>query len=270
MAGDERDEMSALDAAPGLARLAATAWLRTAEWTAGSALRMGRRLAQAATSGESAGRLLDEARTELLDSARRTLGVTDLERLFGSAAVRSVRTDGAAPEPPAEPLRDRGAQLLARSAEVSGEEEDEGHPAFAAILSSLAPDEARILRLLFSEGPQAVVDVRTWRPLGIGSRVVAPGLSMIGQNAGCLRPERVPAYLSNLFRLGLTWFSREPVHEITAYQVLEAQPEVSAAMKEAGRASTVRRSIRLTPFGEQFCRAVLPRDTAEIEALDVR
>src|SRR5688500_5664521 len=33
----------ALDAAPGLARIAAGAWLRTAEWTAGTALRTTRR-----------------------------------------------------------------------------------------------------------------------------------------------------------------------------------------------------------------------------------
>jgi hypothetical protein len=266
---DDDPEMTPLEAAPGLARLAAAAWYRTAEWTLSSALRAGRRLSEAATSGESAGKLLDDARTELLENARRLLGVTDLERVLGGSAVRAARRDGDAPEPPTEPLRQRGAELLDRSAEVTGEEDDEGHPAFAAILASLSPDEARILRLLATDGAQAVVDVRTWRPLGIGSRVVAPGLSMIGQNAGCLHLDRVPAYLSNLFRLGLIWFSRDPVHEISPYQVLEAQPEVTAAMKKVGRASTVRRSIRLTPFGEQFCRAVLPTDTAEIEALDV-
>jgi hypothetical protein len=29
----------------------------------------------------------------------------------------------------------------------------------------------------------------------------------------------------------------------------------------------VRRSIHLTPFGEDFCKAALPLDTAEIDAL---
>jgi hypothetical protein len=42
------------------------------------------------------------------------------------------------------------------------------------------------------------------------------------------------------------------------YPVLEAQPDVMEAMSEGGRGRTVRRSIHLTPFGEDFCRAVLP------------
>jgi hypothetical protein len=54
------------------------------------------------------------------------------------------------------------------------------------------------------------------------------------------------------------------------YQVLEAQPEVSEAMEKAGRGKTVRRSIHLTDFGEDFCRLVLPEDTAELKAIQRR
>jgi hypothetical protein len=85
-------------------------------------------------------------------------------------------------------------------------------------------------------------------------------LSLIDRSAGCMHPERVPAYLNNLFRLGLIWFSRDPVREADRYVVLEAQPEVLAAMKKAGRARTVRRTVRLTPFGADFCAVCL--DTA--------
>jgi len=49
--------------------------------------------------------------------------------------------------------------------------------------------------------------------------------------------------------------------------VLEAQPDVQEAMREAGRARTVRRSIHLTPFGVDFCQVCIPLDTAEFEAL---
>jgi hypothetical protein len=77
----------------------------------------------------------------------------------------------------------------------------------------------------------------------------------------------VPAYLNNLERLGLIWFSREPLEDPLSYQVLEAQPEVLTALG-GGRRKTVRRSIALTPFGKNFCDTVLPMDTAEIEALD--
>jgi hypothetical protein len=128
------------------------------------------------------------------------------------------------------------------------------------MLGELAPDEARVLRFLFTEGPQPSVDVRTSRPLNVGTQMVGSGLSMIGVQAGCRRPERVPACLNNLFRLGLVWFSREPVEDSLRYQVLEVQPDVLAAKREAGGGRTVRRSIELTPFGKDFCGMVLPVD----------
>jgi hypothetical protein len=245
------------DAAPGLARVAAGAWLRTGAWTAGTALRATRRLAEAARSPESAVALVDDTRREVARTGRRLLGIPDPRP---EAARRRDPADYDDAE-----LHERWQLLIDLSTEI--EAEVDGHPAFASILSQLHPDEARILRLLAKEGPQAAVDVRNWRPLGIGSHVVAPGLNMIGQHAGCLMVERVPVYLSNLFRLGLIWFSRDAIHEIGPYQVLEAQPQVREALKAAGRGTTVRRSVRLTPFGEQFVTATLPAGTGEFEAV---
>lgn len=248
------------ETAPGLLRVAAGAWWRTNLWTASTALRATRRLAEAARSGESAVALVDDARNEAVGAARRVLGIADRPS-NGTGGAGS----GAGGASDAEPLRERWEDLLERSTEVADDEDL--HPAFADILSHLHPDEARILRLLATDGPQAAVDVRNWRPLGIGSRVVAPGLTMIGHHAGVLHVDRVPAYLANMFRLGLIWFSRDAVEELSPYQVLEAQPEVTEALKRAGRGTTVRRSIRLTPFGEQFCLACLPRGTAEFAAI---
>jgi hypothetical protein len=154
-------------------------------------------------------------------------------------------------------LRERGAQLLARSAEVG--QEEELHPAYARIIDDLSPDEARILRLLATNGPQPAIDVR--RGLPLVSELVAPGLNMIGAEAGCRYPDRVLAYLDNLNRLGLIWFSRETLRDVNRYQVVEAQPEATEAMREGGRtARTVHRSIHLTPFGSDFCRICLPLD----------
>lgn len=253
---DRQPRLVDRETAPGLVRLAAGAWWRTNLWTASTAYRATRRMAQAARSGESAAALLDDARSEVVGAARRVLGIGD-----SSNGATRAHEEGQAEEP----LRERWDDLLERSTEVI--DDDDLHPAFADILSHLHPDEARILRLLATSGPQAAVDVRNWRPLGIGSHVVAPGLTMIGQHAGALHVDRVPAYLANMFRLGLIWFSRDPVGELSAYQVLEAQPEVTEAIKRAGRGTTVRRSIQLTPFGEQFCLACLPRGTAEFDAI---
>jgi hypothetical protein len=79
--------------------------------------------------------------------------------------------------------------------------------------------------------------------------------------------ERVYSYMNNLYRLGLIWFSREPLEDPLRYQVLEAQPQVTEAIQQAGRCKTVRRSIHLTAFGDDFCQCCLPMDTEEIDAL---
>jgi hypothetical protein len=160
------------------------------------------------------------------------------------------------PEPPS--LRERGAELLRQSADVV--RSDGAHPAYARILDELHPDEARILRLLALDGPQPSVDVRSLQLIGLGKEVVGEGLTMIGTQAGCLDSERVNAYLDNLNRLGLIWFSKQPIEDPTAYQVLEAQPAVLEAVRGTSRAKTVQRSIRLTPFGRDFCEVCLPLD----------
>ncbi len=162
-------------------------------------------------------------------------------------------------------LRAQGAELLRQAADVWYE--DGAHPAYARILGELAPDEARILRLLAVEGPQPSVDVRASNLIGVGSQLIAPGLNMIGPQAGVRHHDRVPAYLNNLHRLGLIWFSHEPLEDPLAYQVLEAQPEVLDAIKETTRAKTIKRSIRLTPFGSDFCDVCLPLDYKEVDTL---
>jgi Abortive infection alpha len=107
------------------------------------------------------------------------------------------------------------------------------------------------------------VDVRTGGPIGlVSSRLIAANLTMIGPRAGVRYLDQVPSYLHNLFRLGLIWFSREQLMDPQKYQVLEAQPDVLEAMHSVRMAKVVRRSIHLTPFGLDFCRAVLVPERA--------
>jgi hypothetical protein len=258
---EQEGERRALQAAGGLARVAAGMWLRTAAWGVGASLRM----ARAATDPEQATRLIHEVQDSLRGYAREVLGVSEIEdrirQLMPARAADSQveRANGAAAD--VEALRAAGAELLRQSADVSVEQSS--HPAYVRILEELAPDEARILRLLALEGPQPAVDVRSTQLMGLGSQLVAEGLNMIGQQAGARQPERIAAYLNNLYRLGLIWFSKEPVDDPVAYQVLEAQPGVLAALKGAPRSKTVQRSIGLTPFGKDFCETCLPMDTAE-------
>jgi len=183
-----------------------------------------------------------------------------------AAAVAVESRNGVERPPPDDPsasLRERGADLLARSRDVWHEEG--AHPAYGRILGDLAPDEGRVLMVLLRSGPQPSVDVRSGGPIGrVSSHLIAPGLTMIGARAGCRHVDRVPAYLNNLHRLGLVWFSREQLTDPMEYQVLEAQPDVLGALHSQRFTKVVRRSIHLTPFGEDFCRAVL----LEVEDVD--
>ena len=245
---EERLDVSLLRAAPTLMRLAAGASVRTAQWGLATTVRVSSRLVRAAAAGESPAELVQDASEDVRDYARHFLGLRN-----GSDPLATEET----PEPPEHVmLRERGAELLAQSADIDYSEP--AHPAFQRILDELAPDEARILRLLHQAGPQPAVDVREAKPLGISAQLVEGGITMIGTVAGCRFLDRIPAYLNNLERLGLIWFSREPLEDPLRYQVLEAQPDVIDALRRAGRGKTVRRSINLTPFGADFCRVCLP------------
>jgi hypothetical protein len=279
MSDDERDQGNARStggregstaelgarAAPGLLRLAASAWWHTTEWAVGASLRAGSQMARAALPGDPSIELLLETADGMRKYAGSLLGLGGRGRAShgdGTASGRATAGDGTAHES----LRERGAELLRQSADVHFDDQNV-HPAYERILGELAPDEGRILRLLALEGPQPAIDVRSGLPV-VNSQLVALGLSMIGAQAGCRHLDRVHAYLDNLNRLGLIWFSREPVEERLRYQVLEAQPDVTAAMRRGGRsARTVRRSIHLTPFGHDFCEVCLPLETADLEAL---
>ncbi len=284
-AGSEEHLMPTLwegaEALPGVARIAARAGIRSAAWTLGSGVRSGRLLARTLTDPAAANDLvqgvardLAEASRTVSDVARAVSAGVPLPKALLDATVElsSVVLTDHSPREAAAPaersLRERGEELLQRSRDVWSEEA-ETHPAYARILDDLAPDEARILLLLLRGGPQPSVDVRTGGPVGlVSSALVAPGMSMIGARAGCRHPEEVPAYLNNLFRLGMVWFSREQIEDPTEYQVVEAQPEVLEAMHSVRFAKVVRRSIHLTPFGTGFCRACLvdPEEAEELPA----
>lgn len=227
----------------GLLRIAANAGLSTAQWMVHTTVQTGQRVVRGLAAGEPPVKIAQDLGAELRSAAQSVLGVQP------EAAEHHASTDE---------LRARGAELLRRSSDVHFVEDT--HPAYERILGELTPDEARIVRFLYREGPQPTVDVRTNRPLGIGSELIEAGLSMVGRQAGVRNLDRTNAYLNNLFRLGLLWYSREEV-EPSRYQVVEVQPEVQDAIARAGRVGkTIRRSIHLTPFGEDFCRTCLPVD----------
>ncbi|WP_433758923.1 Abi-alpha family protein [Nocardia sp. CA-135398] len=242
------------------AGLAAGTVVRGSQWAVETTYEVTKEITQAALDGESSADIAERTGNALRSIARSALGVTE-----GSVReiVSYVPTSNGAAQPAAiglgaplhsassEELRRRGDALLARSADVYFT--DDVHPAYDRILDELAPDEARILRFMALNGPQPTVDVRTNRPLGIGSELVTGDLTSVPEQAGVRYPDRARTYLINLNRLGLTQVSDDPV-VLSRYMVLEVQPVVEAALKKAGRApKIVRKSLRLTEFGSDFC-----------------
>jgi hypothetical protein len=243
---------------PGLVRLTATTGWRALLWSTSTALHTGTEMFTRTLDGDPPVVILQDIAAEIRDVVVTTLSGWD-------GPPGPPHRNAAASEPSATPdeLRALGAALLEQSADVSATGDDVGHPAYARMLSEITPDEARILRLLREDGPQPALDVRTNRPLGIGSELVAGGLNMIAEHAGLRRMDRIHPYLTNLNRQGLIAFSKEKVDDPDRYQLIEAQPRVTDALAQAGHIpKIVYRSIQLTTFGRDFCRACLPTNGA--------
>ena len=197
----------------GLARLAIGSALRTSRWGLSTSMHIAERVVGSLASGESVTQAANQAATGARDALLEFAGAGEATPHDEPEPQRGRgRRD-----PDVRELKRRGAELLRRSSDVTYEEET--HPAYARILDSLSPDEARILRLLVLEGPQPSVDVRSASAVPNNSELVEAGLTMVGGLAGCKHVERTHQYLNNLFRLGLVWFSREPLRDHDAYQV---------------------------------------------------
>lgn len=256
-----------VESLPGLARVVGTAALNTAGWGMKTTARNWMRVGRAATNRDEAVALVREVGSyvgavgeiarQVADGVPVGTALLNAGEALGGGAERSrAEVNGEVVDSRPTSLRDRGQELLERSRDVWST--DNRHPAFDRILDELAPDEARILVMLLKNGPQPSVDIRTGGPIGmVSSQLVAPGLNMVGARAGLRYLDQVPSYLNNLFRLGLVWFSREALRDHLEYQVLEAQPDVLEALHSVKFAKVVRRSIHLTPFGEEFCKEAL-------------
>jgi hypothetical protein len=267
-----RPRPSLVAAAPSIARVAAVSAFHAVSWGIGASIASANYLARRALDGQPATAIVQDAANDLRGVALRALGV-QLDGVPNVSLGLTIGGNGTdRPVPPGastSELQKRGEELMRRSNDVHVVEDT--HPAFARILSEITPDEARVLRFLYLEGPQPALDIRTWRLLGIGSELIAAAMNMIGEHAGLRNVDRIDLYLTNLSRLGLLDFSREQVSNPTRYQVIEAQPKVAAALKSAGRTpKLVQRSIRLTAFGAEFVRTCLPLNGRVGPAPDAR
>ena len=110
------------------------------------------------------------------------------------ATCSATSTGGRAKQDPPPTLRERGERLLHASADVNYEQGS--HPAYERMLSDLAPDEARILRLLAQRRPAA--GGRRARRARLRPRLAPgrPGLLDDRRRGGLPLADQVPAYLT--------------------------------------------------------------------------
>ena len=163
------------------------------------------------------------------------------------------------------PVRESYLSLL--TATMDRSVADEVHPAFIDLLGQLGDDELRLLATLGTPGPYPLVSVSSRLRHGGASRVELHHFSLLGERAGCARPDRTPSYLDNLNRLGLVeirptrvtddvrMFNELETHPRVASvrARIESQPEVRIGPLSEGIVADVQyKSLFVTPFGQQF------------------
>jgi Abortive infection alpha len=161
--------------------------------------------------------------------------------------------------------RDAYLSLLAAASDSAFA--DEVHPAFLEVMNQLHRDELRILQTFDHDGPYPVVSVSSRLQHGGGSRVELRHFSLLGERAACRHPERTPAYLDNLARLGLIEIRPTRVtDDLRVFEELESHPAVMAVRATIEQRPAVRvgpvseaivadvnyKSLLVTSFGRQF------------------
>jgi hypothetical protein len=208
-----------------------------------------------AEGGREAARVLATQGAGALEHQALSVLKRRLDRLPPTQALPG---GGARPTPAA-----RFHERLAHSAELSGGRALDAY--FSQLILQMLPDEARLAQhVMHQRQPLPVVHVdAVSRVLGSGVERVAPYLSKAGEDAGLRAPMLAPVFLRRLIEAGLIEPAGERMDAADQYQVIESGGElraVSARIEDEGlKARLVRRSLRVTPLGQQFTEACLDR-----------
>jgi hypothetical protein len=169
-------------------------------------------------------------------------------------------------------LRERYLNLLA--ATMDEETSARVHPAFLGILRELTADEVRLVSQFQHDGPFPLVSVVARYRFGGSLSTELRNYSRLGAEARCEHPERVPLYIDNLCRLGLTEIRPVRIADDTrGFRALEESPEVKAAVARVEAnppaplktgtkddddrvvADLQRKALYVTAFGRRFYEA---------------
>ena len=169
-------------------------------------------------------------------------------------------------------LRERYLNLLA--AAMDSETAGRVHPAFLGVLRQLTADEVRLVSLFQHDGPFPLLTVVARYKFGGPLSTELRHFSRLAADAQCEYPERVPLYIYNLCRLGLTEVRPVRIADDTrGFRALEESPDVKAAiarveanppppLKNGAKddddrvvADLQRRALYVTAFGRRFYEA---------------
>ena len=170
-------------------------------------------------------------------------------------------------------MRERYLNLLA--AAMDGDTAARVHPAFLTVLRQLTPDEVRIVSTFQHDGPYPLVTVGARYRFGERLSTELRHFSLLGAQAGCEHPDRIPMYIDNLCRLGVVELRPVRIADDTRmFRPLEAHAQVLAAVAriearipelEAAHpngddgnrvvADVQRTALYVTSFGRQFYEA---------------
>jgi Abortive infection alpha len=169
-------------------------------------------------------------------------------------------------------LRERYLNLLA--AAMDEQASARVHPAFLGILRELTADEVRLVSLFQHDGPFPLVSVVSRYRFGGALSTELRNWSRLGADAQVEHPERVPLYIDNLCRLGLTEIRPVRIADDTrGFRALEESAAVKAAiarveanppapLKNGSKedddrvvADLQRKALYVTAFGRRFYEA---------------
>lgn len=155
-------------------------------------------------------------------------------------------------------LRDMYANLLASS--MNKIVKNNVHPGFVDIIKQLCPDEAKIMKYLYSHHTAPTVTLRYEDEHG-GGVSIFKNFSNIGELTGCEQPLEINKYFDNLKRLGLIE-NAEVLSSLTdkaKYEPLRTHPLITAGLEGISRQTKFSKSrlsesyVTISDYGKAFC-----------------
>lgn len=155
-----------------------------------------------------------------------------------------------------EEIRELFVNLLGES--MNSDTEDE-HPSFVEVIKQLTSDECKMLKYLYKNSPLPMIKLRIKLENDMGEIDAVPYFSNICYLTSCQYPEKFPAYLDNLQRLGLVngIYDRYLTNE-SYYDELKAHPSYVRIVVPEGQSVIEKKSMfALSEYGKLFCKVCI-------------